>query len=117
VPLRDVRRPAAWAACAGLAGAGTLVLVLAGQMLLMSTTPVETGPDLPASAADAISASVRRDGLLLALVSLVLVVGGGLAARRLQPDGPVRAWWGLAAVVVGVLGCVVVPWLVLGLSS
>ncbi|MEH3066604.1 MAG: hypothetical protein PGN15_00940 [Aeromicrobium erythreum] len=112
---RDVRRPAAWAACAGLAGAGTLVLVLAGQMLLASSTSFGSDLDPASSASDAVSAAVRRDGLLLALVSLALVVGGGLGARRLQPDGPVGAWWGLAAVVVGLLGCVVVPWLVLGL--
>ncbi len=114
---RDLRRPAAWAACAGAAGAGALVLVLAAQLLLMSTPPVEAGPDLPASAADAISSSVRRDGLLLALVGVVLVVGGGLGARRLQPDGPVRAWWGLAAVGVGLLGAVALPGLVLALPG
>lgn len=112
---RDVRRPAAWAACAGIAGSGTLVLLLAGQMLLASSTPFGDDLDPAAPAVEALSASVRRDGLLLALVSLVLVVGGGLAARRLQPDGPVRARWGLAAVVVGVLGWLVLPRLVLGL--
>ncbi|MCX6406457.1 MAG: hypothetical protein NTV28_06025 [Propionibacteriales bacterium] len=114
---RDVRRSAAWAACAGIAGAGTLVLVLAAQLLLMSTTPVGGGLDLPASAADAISSSVRQKGLLLAVVSVVLVVGGGLGARRLKPDGPFRAWWGLAAVVVGLLGAVVLPRLVLALPG
>ncbi len=115
MPHRDVRSPAAWAVCAGFAGAGALVLLLAGQMLLASSTPFGGDLDPAAPAVEAVSASVRRDGLLLALVSLALVVGGGLAARRLQPDGPVRAWWGLAAVVVGVLGWLVVPRLVLGL--
>lgn len=112
------RRRAAWAASAGLATAGLLVLLLAVSMVLTGPGQLEEG--LGEWGADQatvdVGASVLvRQGLVLGAVALVLLVAGSALAWRLRPAGPPEGRWVAGAALVAVAGWFLVPAAVLGL--
>lgn len=105
-------RSVVWALAAGLAVAGLLVLLLAASMFATGPGQVESGlggSGADRSTVDAGTTLLRRDAVVLACVSAVLLVGGSAAAWRLRPTGEPGGRWIALAAAVTVLGWLAVP--------